>query len=63
MTLRLVDSTAARVALLRSAYSRGTGFRERERILGLFGGVVVLARRVSIVPRCGPCLPFYSFQG
>jgi hypothetical protein len=48
-----------------------TSFRERERISGLFGGgvcVVVLARCVSLVSvlvvlRCGPCLPFYSFQG
>jgi ABC-type microcin C transport system permease subunit YejE len=47
-----------------------TSFREREQILGLFGGgvCVVLARSVSIISvltvlRCGPCLSFYSFKG
>jgi hypothetical protein len=38
--LRLVGSTAARVALHRSARSRVTSFRERERIPGFFGGFV-----------------------
>jgi hypothetical protein len=43
-----------------------TSFREKERILGLFRGgcvCVVLVRCVCVLPRCGPYLPFYSFQG
>jgi hypothetical protein len=40
MTLRPVGFAAARVALHRSARSRVTSFRERERIPSLFGGGV-----------------------
>jgi hypothetical protein len=50
-----------------------TSFRERERIPGLFRGFVcevcVSIGRCEILcvfmscPRCGPCLPFYSFHG
>jgi hypothetical protein len=65
-----VDSTTARVALHRSACSRGyklsrEGVDPRSlRARGVC--VVVLARCVRSVRgsfRCGPCLPFYSFQG
>jgi hypothetical protein len=41
MALYLVDSTATCVVLHRSARSRVTSFRERERILGLFRCVCV----------------------
>jgi hypothetical protein len=64
MTLCSVDSTTAHVALHRSARSRVTSFRERERIPGLFGGVCACADSV----RCFPldvvhASPFIVFKG
>jgi hypothetical protein len=70
-----VGSTAAHVASHRSARSRGYKLsREGADPRSLLRGdvcVVVLARCVFLIsalvlsgsPRCGPCLPFYSFQG
>jgi hypothetical protein len=71
MALRPVDSAAARVALHQSARSRGYKLsREETDPRSLLRGdvCVVLAWSVSVifvsvVLRCGPCLPFYSFQG
>jgi hypothetical protein len=72
MAQRLVDSAAARVALHRSAHSRGYKLsREGADPRSLLRGdvcVVVLVRCVRVFapvspPRWGPCLPFYIFQG
>jgi hypothetical protein len=67
MTLRPVDSAAARVALHRSARSRGYKLsRERTYTRSLRGSCVclVFARCVPVVVVCfGLYLPFYSFQG
>jgi hypothetical protein len=74
IALHPVDSAAAHVALHRSARNRGYKLsREGTDPRSLRGRCVcclseVCAHRlkesVSInPPRCGPCLPFYSFQG
>jgi hypothetical protein len=65
MPLCLVDSTAACVALHQSDHSRGYKLLREgmdPRPLRGRGVCVVLARCMSVVPRCGPCLPFYSFH-
>jgi hypothetical protein len=66
MSLRPVGVAAARLALHRSTRSRGYKLLREGAVpsLVVFLGVCVdLVICVSVVPRCGPCLPFYSFQG
>jgi hypothetical protein len=67
MTLRLVDSTVARVTLHQSARSRGYKLsREGMDPRSLWRGVRVcwLSEVCPIRPsKCGPCLPFYNSQG
>jgi hypothetical protein len=70
MSLRLVDSATARVALHQSARNRGYKLsREGADPKFLWWCVCALECLVSEVCfnqaplRCGPCLPFYSSQG
>jgi hypothetical protein len=70
-TLRLVGSTAARVALHRSARSRGYKLSRKGADPRSLRGIcvrcvfrlVVVKSFPSSCLRCGPCLPFYNFQG
>ena len=70
MSQRLVDSTAARAALHRSARSRGYKLsREGADPKSLWWRMSFSAWSVRCLffktgsSRCGPCLPFYSSQG
>jgi hypothetical protein len=69
MSLRPMDITAARIALHQSARSRGyklsRGGADSKSLWWCVSLSTCSVNCVSIrvLPRCGPCLPFYSSQG